>query len=139
MKNPELALALLRLHLVDLVDFLNPARSMNMVQIDATAELILMQFPRLKIADMVYIMKRAKLGGFGALYESIDGQKIMTWIEKVLMERDDAAAEESLREHEQMKYEMNRTFGDTRSSQSGNDEFHKVNLEHFQNKYRQQD
>lgn len=136
MQNPELALALLRLHLVDLVDFLNPARSMNMAQIEQTAELILMQFPILKIADIVYVMKRAKLGGFGNLYESIDGQKIITWVQQVLMERDEAAAAESMRKHEQIKYEMDRAFGSARSSQTTvHDEMHKIEVDLFKKQH----
>lgn len=137
MNNPELALALLRLHMVDLIDFLNPARSMNMNQVDTTSELILMEFPQLKIADLVYIIKRAKLGGFGNLYESIDGQKIISWIRQVLMERDDAAGEASRLEHEQMKYGMDKAFGGERACAptSAGDAMHNAELEEFMKKY----
>lgn len=116
MKNPDLALALLRLHLVDLLDFINPSRNMTMAQVDATAELILMEYSTMTITDLIFVIKRAKLGGFGNLYEGIDGQKILGWISAVMMERDDAAAQQSQLQHEKMKAEMDRIFGTERRS-----------------------
>jgi hypothetical protein len=135
MNNPELAHALVSMHLVDLLDFLNPARSMTMAQVEATAELILMEYSHVKITDLIYTIKRAKLGGFGNLYESIDGTKILSWLKQVMMERDDAAAEESLREHEQLKYEMDRAFGARSSITTVHDEVHKIELERFKNQH----
>ena len=48
---------------------------MTMAQVDATAELILMEYSTMTITDLIFVIKRAKLGGFGNLYEGIDGQK----------------------------------------------------------------
>lgn len=89
---------------------------MTMAQVDATAELILMEYSTMTITDLIFVIKRAKLGGFGNLYEGIDGQKILGWISAVMMERDDAAAQQSQLQHEKMKAEMDRIFGTERRS-----------------------
>ena len=116
MNNPELALALIKVHLVDLNDYFSLVRPMSMDQINQTAELILSEYPIIKIADLIYTFKQAKLGYFGKLFESLDGMKILSWIDQIFNERCDAGAMISEREHMRTKQEYNELFVSQRLS-----------------------
>jgi len=115
--NSEItALGLIKLHLIELNDYLNLSRPMNMNQITQTADIILSEYPTLKLADLIYTFKCAKAGKFGQLYESIDGLKIISWINQVLSERADAGEAMSISEHGKSKKELIGVVGNTRRS-----------------------
>ena len=92
---------------------------MSMPQINQTAELILIEFPQLKIADLIYVIKQAMLGRFGKVYESLDGMKILTWIEQVYAERCEAGEAASYNDHALKMREIREFAGDARISGNG--------------------
>lgn len=116
LNNPELALSLIRLHLMDLNDYLNLTRPLTPQQIDQTAELILIEYPTMKIADFIYTLKCAKLGRFGKIFEGLDGMKILSWIEQVMSERADAGEHASISEHGKTKQDITGMVGNNRST-----------------------
>lgn len=116
MGNEQLALVLVKLHLIDLLDFLNPSRTMTMPQVEQTADLIISDYSYLKIADLLYVFKQAKKGEFGQLYEGIDGQKVLQWFTQVWGERLDAAEFQSQNEANQQKQALIEMVGDNRTS-----------------------
>ncbi len=116
LNNPDLAVNLVTLHLIEFSDFLNVSRPMTMPQIKMTAELIVDTFPTLKIADLIYTFKQAAAGKFGPLYESIDGTKICAWIEQVLSERSDAGERSSVSEHGEHKKQLIGMVGNNRQT-----------------------
>lgn len=116
LNNPELALSLIRLHLMDLNDYLNLTRPLTPTQIDQTAELIMMEYPTMKIADFIYTLKCAKLGRFGKIFEGLDGMKILSWIEQVMSERADAGEAASISEHGKIKKDITGMVGNNRAT-----------------------
>jgi hypothetical protein len=74
-------------------------------QCQETAILILETYPSLTIADINLIFKKAKLGKFGAMYDRLDGQLILSWVDAYFSERCVSAANISMREADQFKGE----------------------------------
>lgn len=91
--------------IVNLREFINVGKKMNDIQTHETAMLILQEYPSLNIADINLIFKRAKLGKFGEVYDRLDGQLILGWLEKYFNERCAAAAMLSIQEAESLKGE----------------------------------
>lgn len=89
--------------IVNLREFINVGKKMTNTQNQETAMLIVENYPSLTIADINLIFKRAKLGHFGPMYDRLDGQLILSWIETYFNERCEAAANRSMREADQFK------------------------------------
>lgn len=70
----------IRLTIVDLNDFLSIGKKMSGQQIDSTAKLILQEFWQLNPADLNIVFKLIKTGGYGSLFDSFDGLKLMQWL-----------------------------------------------------------
>jgi hypothetical protein len=136
LKNEKLALALVKLHLIDLLDFINPSRTMTIEQVEQTAELIISDYSYLRIADILFVIKQAKKGEFGQLYEGIDGQKILQWFTKVWGDRMDAAEMQSQNEANKHKQDLMGIVGDKRASDTNSmkDALREANLRYIQEK-----
>ena len=113
--SEKFTLTMLRTYIVELNEFLNVARPMKDKQVDQTSEMILDEFPLMTMTDVVYTFKKAKMGEFGALYEGIDGLKILNWFRQVWAERLQAAEYESEREHYEAKANINDLAGNERT------------------------
>ena len=98
-------IAYLQLIIFDFIKFVNPVRSMTALQIKQTAELIMEVHSVLKVPEVAYVFKLAKQSYFGAIYEGIDGMKIMSWFDKYFQDRLDSAELFSERQHRQNKLE----------------------------------
>jgi len=116
LQNEQLALALVKLHIIDLLDFINPSRSMSIEQVEQTAELLISDYSYVKIADILLVFKKAKKGEFGQLYEGIDGMKILQWFTQVWSDRMDAAEMQSQNEAARHKQALREAVGDRRIS-----------------------
>lgn len=114
--NELTTITLIKLHILELSDYLNLTRGMSGSQIDTTAEMIMDEFPLIKIADMVFIFKQAKMGKFGAIYEGLDGAKILSWFRQVWCERLDVAEYMSESAHVGVKNDLERVIGTQRVS-----------------------
>ena len=119
--SEQLILTIIKLHIVDLSDFLNLTRPMKDSQVDQTAEMIIDEFPLMKIADVIYLFKQAKNGAFGNIYEGLDGLKILSWFRQVWGERLDVAEQMSDREHQNIKRGLSDIVGESRTSDSKNE------------------
>ena len=97
--------AYLEVIIFDFIKFVNPVRSMTALQIKQTAELIMEVHSVLKVPEVAYIFKLAKQSYFGAIYEGIDGMKIMGWFDKYFQDRLDSAELFSEKQHRQNKLE----------------------------------
>ena len=86
--------------IVNLREFINVGKKMTDMQCNETAMLIVDEYFNLTIADINLIFKNAKLGKYGAMYDRLDGQMILSWFEKHFYERCSAAANMSVREAE---------------------------------------
>lgn len=116
--SEQLILTIIKLHIVDLSDFLNLTRPMKDSQIDQTAEMIIDEFPLMKVADVIYLFKQAKNGAFGNIFEGLDGLKILGWFRQVWAERLDVAENMSEREHLNTKRGLVDIVGDARMNEN---------------------
>ena len=124
LQNEQLALALVKLHIIDLLDFINPSRSMSIEQVEQTAELLISDYSYLKIADLLLVFKKAKKGEFGQLYEGIDGMKILQWFNQIWDARLEAAEQQSQNEANTLKAAMGGSERSNKDAASFRSAFH---------------
>jgi hypothetical protein len=102
--NPDITKEFVVSILLDLVDFFSVGKSMGVVQIQQTADLILQEFFHLKPEDLKLVFNRAKAGFYGTLFDRIDGQVILSWLREYdLKERTIYFSEKSIRLHDEQK------------------------------------
>ena len=99
----EVSLAIIKVWIINLNDYLNISRKMNPAQIDETANLIMEEFFYLKTSDIALIFKRIKTGYYGGFYESIDGMKILDMMHQYAEERINMHMNENDRQHRNNK------------------------------------
>ena len=87
----------------DLIDFFNVGNTMNAPQVVATAEMILDNYGYLKIDDFKLCFNNAKRGYYNDKVYRIDGNVILTWIERYVNERMNTAEEISYSNHASIK------------------------------------
>ncbi len=92
--------AIVLLMLTDCVSFFNVGKTMTQPQLAQTAEMIIDDYGFLKIDDFKLLFTYAKKGYYGQLYDCIDGNVIIRWIETYLNDRMNAGEQMSMREHE---------------------------------------
>lgn len=63
-----------------------------------TAELIIQEYPNITLADITVIFRMAKLGKWGEFYGRLDGQMILSWVDKYFEDRCNWFAEKSISE-----------------------------------------
>lgn len=85
-------LAFLVITITDVVDFINVSKTMGAKQIIATARMIADDYYYLKPEDFKLCFNNAKKGVYGKLYDRIDGQIMLDWIERYCAERANVAA-----------------------------------------------
>ncbi len=117
--------ALLSYAISDLVDFFNLGKTMTADQIAQTVELIIEEFGILKIDDFKLCFSRAKKGYYGQVYDRLDGQIILLWLNTYTENRLNIAEEQSYRNH----LETKQSFLNT--SERLKKESHKRELEAF--------
>lgn len=78
----------------------NVARNADPTQIVEAVELIESEYFWLKLSDIYFICKQAKMGKYGKTYERIDVPTILGWVETHVNERLMIAEEKSLQEHD---------------------------------------
>ena len=99
----ESVLSIINAWIIDVNDFLNVSRKMNVPQIKQTSAMILTDFYYFKIADINLVFQNAKKGMYGSMYESLDGLKIYQWFEQYALQRANIAFQENLRIHDLTK------------------------------------
>ncbi len=84
--NKPQALNFVKLAIIDLVTFFNVPRSMNRLQVEQTAELLVKHYPYLTVLDIRYVFDQIKLG-YKKIYEGLDGAKILGFVNEYILER----------------------------------------------------
>lgn len=67
--------------------FFNVKENISDVQAIQTAALIIESYPAETLTDLMLCLKRAKLGEYGPVYNSIDGRNIIEWFRKYLNQK----------------------------------------------------
>jgi hypothetical protein len=99
----DAVVAYLAIWITDLNNFLNVSRKMTNEQILDTAQMLVLEYRSLTIADINLIFKRIKKGDFGNMYESLDGTKLLGWFDKYSIERADWYEQQAYLEHDKIK------------------------------------
>ena len=88
-------------------DMLNLRRPMTEDQIELCSVQIVDEYKLLKITDLALLTKRIINGEYGEFYESLSIAKVMTFFRDYTEERLNTCAENSLREHQNEKQNLN--------------------------------
>ena len=73
--------------LTEALEFFNVRETMNDAQVAITVDLILEEYPHLKTDDLKLCFRRAMKLRYGELYNRIDGQVVLGWLQKYHRER----------------------------------------------------
>lgn len=99
-KNKDLADNILKLMVAKTARSFNITRNIEPNQILDLVETLNTDFYYLKLSEIYYIFKQAKMGKFGKTYERIDEPTILGWFNTYVEERFEIAETESLIEHQ---------------------------------------
>jgi hypothetical protein len=77
----------------ELADSFNIGKNMTAGQMVDTAQMILNEYPELKIDDVALCFSKAKKGRYGKVYDRLDGPIVFEWLELFLADK-----------HEQIEY-----------------------------------
>lgn len=100
------AKAILTVILIDLIKFFNLGKSMNDEQVAQTVVLIQEEFYMLKPEDFKLCFNNVKKGLYGDVYDRIDGQVIMKWLDKYTIGRMNYSADLQIQRHNEIKAGM---------------------------------
>jgi hypothetical protein len=89
--------------LTDCISFFNIGKTMTEPQLAQTAEMIIDDYGFLKIDDFKLLFTYAKKGYYGAMYDCIDGNVILRWIESYLTDRMTTGSSMSDLEHDKIR------------------------------------
>jgi hypothetical protein len=78
-------------HMVAFIDYVGVKNSFTLNHIDIMVQDIMDKYYTLKISEVVHVLKQARTGAYGELYNNINPIKIMTWFDMYFNERLDAA------------------------------------------------
>lgn len=95
----EKVIAMLQLFIVSIDNFLDLSKRMKQDNIQETARLIYTKHYALTLTDIIFVFNQAKMGVYGELKYSINGQQIMYWFDRHFADRCDSAFNESYSEH----------------------------------------
>jgi len=85
--------------LIETVGFFNVPK-LSDIQVKMTVELICEEHYYLNFSDIQLCFKNAMKGKYGELYNRIDGQVIMIWLNKYVEERFEISEERSYQKHD---------------------------------------
>lgn len=97
--------AILTIIIIDVIKFFNVGKSMSNVQVAQTIELIQQEYWMLKPEDFKLCFNNAKKGLYGQVYDRIDGQVILSWIQKHIENRFQHSEQQSIQKHDKLKKE----------------------------------
>ncbi len=95
-------------HLKNIIEYLigstsrsfNLTRNLDLQQISEVTETIRDEFYYLKLSEVFFILKQAKMGRTEKTYERMDEPTIISWFDSYVAERNSIAIEKSLQEHD---------------------------------------
>jgi hypothetical protein len=82
----------------------NLARNIDVSQIPSVVETIQAEYYFIKLSEIYFIFREARMGRFGKTYERMDEPTIIGWFDNYVENRLNTAEQESLRNHDQNTY-----------------------------------
>lgn len=120
----------IKVWLINLNETLNLKRPLKEHQIDECAYLIVDGYRNITIADINIIFKRAKMGEYGELFESLSVDKILRWFKNYFNDRCNTAEAISIRQAEKHKYAEQKGSA-VRMSQRGDEDYKKFRIQYI--------
>ena len=104
-ENPIQTTAIMKTHLVYLNKMCDVKKPLDEDQIDFIAEAITSEpmLSNLTLLDFMIVMRRAIMGNYGEMFESLSPPKVLRWLRDYAEERAEAAGEMSREEAESYK------------------------------------
>lgn len=87
--NRKFMLSYISTAIISYLNFIGRRNTMDDVQVADTAELILTEYPRLKLDDIALFIRKCKLSHFGKLYD-LNGAVLLDWLNMYINERKQA-------------------------------------------------
>jgi hypothetical protein len=110
-KDKTLTENILKLMIAKTARSFNLTRNIEPAQIVDLVTDLKQDFYFLKLSEVFFVLKEARMGKMGKLYERIDQPTIITWFYEYVDKRMEIAEEESLRQHDQHTYmEKDRSY-----------------------------
>lgn len=100
-KNKELTENVLKLMFAKTARAFNITRNIEPGQIVELVDVVMHDFYYLKLSEIFYVLKQAKMGKFGKTYERLDEPTILGWFNTYAEERTVIAVEQTLSKHDQ--------------------------------------
>ena len=100
-KDKELAENMLKLMFAKTARAFNITRNIEPGQIVELVDVVMHDFYYLKLSEIFYVLKQAKMGKFGKTYERLDEPTILGWFNTYAEERTVIAVEQTLSKHDQ--------------------------------------
>jgi hypothetical protein len=101
-KDKDMADNIMKLMLAKTARSFNITRNIEPGQIIELVETLNSEYYYLKLSEVFYILKQAKLGKFGKTYERLDEPTILSWFNTYVEERFEISEQESLKKHEKI-------------------------------------
>lgn len=99
----DVARAALVLPVTEMLGFFNVENTMSAQQVAFTIDLLIDEYPYLKLDDYKMCFRNVMLGHYGKVYNRIDGQMVLEWVQAYARERAQTADEISYNEHKRAK------------------------------------
>jgi hypothetical protein len=99
-KDKELAENMLKLMFAKTARAFNITRNIEPGQIVELVDVVMHDFYYLKLSEIFYVLKQAKMGKFGKTYERLDEPTILGWFNTYAEERTVIAVEQTLNKHD---------------------------------------
>jgi len=100
-KEPKLAANMLKLMIAKTARAFNLTRNIEPAQIECLVEDLQSEYYYLKLSEIFYVLKEARMGRMGKTYERIDQPTIMQWFENYVEQRLAIGESNYLAKHEQ--------------------------------------
>jgi hypothetical protein len=113
--------AWIEMWLINMRESINIGKKMTDSQCQETAMLILEEYPLIKIADIHLIFRMAKTNQFGIIYDRLDCTVVLNWFKTYFEQRLIAAENQSIREHDNIKYGQQRDYQEEKRGEQQND------------------
>ena len=97
--------AMLKIMFIRFSNFVNVKNPLTEEHIDFLADTIVGNYKWLTIADLCFILKQAKMGKYGNLYERLSPMQIFHWIDEHFENRCNIAEQQSIAESKRYKEE----------------------------------
>ena len=91
--------------------YFNVRENINDVQAIQTAALIIENYPAETMTDLMLCLKRAKLGEYGPVFNTLDGRNIMNWFRKYLEQKYEAWEQRMHNEKMRLQAESTEVLG----------------------------